>query len=256
MPDLQQVLTEGPVSGEHLRRPEGERNPALISPSLPVGKHGADGSVWPPDVLLRQLGAPSRSDLQLRLFPDVRGRGAVGRRRRRRKRCPQVFVHPTELEGPQLDRGRRRQHCRRLVGYCPISSGYADSGRPLQSPHQGTTATVGHPVLGPYRCPVDDSGPDHSSLPRRVGGFPILLHRCSEEGRTRPPPPSSLPRFGQEFRPDPVRDAIFLVAARSSSCVTCSSPLRSVDVVAAVAVDDISPLPEERDGPDRPPSLP
>jgi hypothetical protein len=31
--------------------------------------------------------------------------------------------------------------------------------------------------------------------------------------------------------------------------VTCSSSLRSVDVVAAVAVDDVSPLPEERDDP-------
>jgi hypothetical protein len=47
-PDLLQVLTEDPVSGEHLCRPEGERNPALISPSLPIGKHGADDSVWPP----------------------------------------------------------------------------------------------------------------------------------------------------------------------------------------------------------------
>jgi hypothetical protein len=37
--------------------------------------------------------------------------------------------------------------------------------------------------------------------------------------------------------------------------VTCSCSLRSVDVVAAVAVDDVSPLPEERDDSDRPASL-
>jgi hypothetical protein len=104
-PDLLQVLTEDPVSGEHLCRPEGERNPALILPSLPIGEHGADGSVWPPGVLLHQLGAPPFPDLLLCLFPDVRGREAVRRQRRCRRRCPQVFIHMTELTGPQLKRG-------------------------------------------------------------------------------------------------------------------------------------------------------
>lgn len=74
---------------------------------------------------------------QFRLLPDVLGRLAGGGRGTPvRAQAPQVFVHPSERKGLQLERRGRRQHSRRSEGYGLISSHYAGSGRPMQPPQQ------------------------------------------------------------------------------------------------------------------------
>lgn len=61
---------------------------------------------------------------------------------------PQIFVHPSERQGLELERRRRRQDRRRRIRYRPLSPYDPDGGRPKQHPQQNQTAT----------SPVQDQG--------------------------------------------------------------------------------------------------